>query len=164
MSRNLPLSELSKIATISKIPQSLRGSGVSGHSSDGFWAEYCIYSVGNDKIIDAAFKTWCLHNRIGFKELVGSYKGETESSFISLAANMPALIAAGWLEGQESVLHLGNPKNFGGGKFKRPATLVFMADDSRVSLGMFRQTSRELALKADGWSFDPSNSTYWICE
>lgn len=166
MSNMRSLAELKLLANVSPaiIPQSHAGSGVCGHSTTEFWAEYVVVSVGNTPIIDAAFKTFCLVWGIPYKSLMGSYKGQTETSFILPAASLPTIARHAWLNEQESILHLSMPRNKGGGQFERDATLIFMADGHAESIGRFKQTGREKAMAQDAWTFCPLTGTYWICE
>lgn len=123
--------------------------------------QFVIFAVdkGSDDILTAALY---LHE-IGFKELEGSYKGERETSYIVNARNWERIRSFWPIENQESILHLGPFLNGG-----REATLYYASSlhdqSNEQPLGTFRQTTKEYALKQDAWTFDPSETAYFICE
>lgn len=160
-------------------------SGVQMHSGDTKWQPYVIFEVGYDKLVQQQFKAWALNNSIGFKELVGSYKGQVAASFIVKASDLKTIASTGWLGREESILYLDpcyapasmKPHN------KRPACLLYgygkatlfedlalmhqlgeRVDGQIVELGDWQQVSKDEAFKHDGWTFDPSNNTYWVAK
>lgn len=104
-----------------------------------------------------ALKTLLSHS-IPVKELVGSYKGKEERSFISPAIRYGAIKNLGILAAQESVLFL-NKLHRGLG---RSAWLYYIAEDRGVDLGDFRAVSEDIAKASDGWTFDPSTDQYFV--
>lgn len=144
--------------------QSLAGSGVCSHSSDEFWSEYAIFSVGNNALRDNQFRNWCYSEGIPYKSMYGCYKGQTETSFLVHLNDWPKALNAGFLDGQESVLMLSKPVNLGGGRHYRSAQLLYLADGSVENIGRCMEKARDWALKQDAWTYDPLTNTYWCCE
>lgn len=135
--------------------------GVWGHSSPSHWDTYVVFCVGNDLVKEAAFRQWAHASNIGFKSLVGCYKGQTENSFIVNHKHFREVLP--WIKREESVLILGANENMGGGKSMRPAKLVFLEDNTEQDLGYFREVGREYALAQDAWTYDPQTCKYWVC-
>lgn len=109
-------------------------------------------------------------NAIGFKRLVGHYtfrdgREIDEPAWIINARDWRKLAASGWIDGQESVLHLGPYENGG-----RPAALVYRdtigADHVRhwVDIGTFTSATEARAKREDAWTFDPTTGEYFICQ
>jgi len=139
--------------------------GIWGHSSPIGANHYVIFAVGDDYITNAALKGWLFGHGIGFKPLLGSYKGKTEQSYITNYENLSHLFAIGVLKGQESILVLGPCNSLDG----RPASLMYLNPEGnalikRQDLGLFRSVSKTAAMAQDGWTYDPSNGgDYYIC-
>lgn len=143
--------------------------GIWGHSSAIGANEYYIFAVGDQTLItEKAFQQWCKNCHINYKPLVGSYAGKTEHSYIIGAADIIAVAIAGWLNKQESILHLGACDS----RDRRKATLFYLQegrdfnDPSKetVDLGVFQSVSREEAMQQAGWTYDPSIDEYFICK
>lgn len=134
-------------------------SGVWGHSSSIGANAYFIFAVSDDIAVNKAFMGWAAANSIGLKPLLGSYKGKTEHSYIANHDNLGTIARCGWLKDQESVLILG-PCN---ARDQRPAHLYFPKTGNQVQLGVLQSVDRDTALASDGWSYDPSTKTYYIC-
>ena len=102
---------------------------------------------------------------IGFKRLTGCYKGVEEPAWIINARDWRKLAASGWIDGQESVLHLGAWDKGG-----RPATLVYRDTTGKdhvrhwVDIGTFSQATEAYARKQDAWTFDPSTGEWFVCQ
>lgn len=119
------------------------------------------------------FDEWLSGNaiQIGFKRLVGCYKGQQEPAWIINARDWRALAASGWIDGQESVLHLGAWENGG-----RPAHLYYSTrwtsfgppiagrSGTPEFLGAFKQATKAYALKQDAWTLDPTTHEYFVAE
>lgn len=147
------------------------GAGVQPWSSP---EQYVIFSIdfvpgysstGARALRVAGFESDLRGLDIGFKRLVGCYKGEQEPAWIINARDWRKLAASGWIDGQESVLHLG-PWQDGG----RAATLHYQHLEApgvnkwQESIGTFQLTSKKRALASDAWTFDPSTGEYFIAE
>jgi hypothetical protein len=102
---------------------------------------------------------------IGFKALVGCYKGTKEPAWIVNARDWRQIAASGWIDGQESVLHLG-PYDNG----SRAAALYYgqrqegASADTAHWIGRFHQEAKAYALKQDAWTFDPSTGDYYVAD
>lgn len=139
-------------------------SGVWPTSSPVAFDEYAVFCVGNNKVREAAFKAWAVAHGIGFKELVGAYKGVTETSFIVNVKSLPRIMRDVRLDGEESILLLGPRYREGRMHGDRLARLWFPAENRTVPIGHFREASKAYAMSRDGWTFDPSDETYWVAE
>lgn len=139
-------------------PNVSNSGGVCAHSDNSSLNDYIIFCVGNNPIDDENFKLWASNNNIGYKELIGSYKGISENAFIINAKFHDVLKP--WIKDEESILNLGELVNG-----KRKATLVFTNTKiPNVDLGYFKYTSKEYALKQDAWTFDQENNAYYVAE
>lgn len=131
-------------------------SGVCGYSTVAGQSRYVIFSVGNDLIRPMQFRTWAGYNLIGFKSLVGMYKGVSEQSFIINAKDQDA--CRRWFAGQDTILAL-SPAN---ARNHRQAHLVDITADGYsldyVDLGLFKAVTKNKALKLEAWTFDPQGS------
>lgn len=121
----------------------------------------------------SSFSRWLERAGIGFKRLIGHYTFKDgrpidESAWIVNARDWRTIAASGWIDGQESVLHLG-PYDNGG----RAATLYYCnfvaapwhwADQTRQTIGTFQLTTKQHALKCGAWTFDPSTAEYYVAE
>ena len=139
-------------------------SGVWPTSTDVVFTSYAVFCVGNDKVREAMFKAWAVASGVPFKELVGSYKGVTEASFIVPQSELANIMHHGWVRGEESILLLGPRYRDGVMCGNRKAELFFPASGDIVGLGHFAETTKAYAMKQDAWTFDPSNGTYWVAE
>ena len=138
--------------------------GIWGHSSPIGANHYVIFAVGDDYVTNAALKGWLFGHGIGFKPLLGAYKGQTEQSYIVNYERLQHLFNIGVLAGQESILVLG-PCN---SKDERIATLAFLDPlglniIKTEKLGVFRSVSKDKAMAQDAWTYDPSTGEYYIC-
>jgi len=131
-------------------------SGVWGRSTPAAYEDYIIFCVGQNPVKIAAFKSWAL-GRFGFKSLIGSYKGQTEHSFIVNAKHFPEI--ADWTNGEESILYLeANPGGY------RKATLKYL-DGREEPCGHFVPiTNREYVLRQESWTYDPTSGEYYVCQ
>lgn len=146
------------------------GGGVWATSTPDFWkSSYVIFAL-DDVTPQGDFETFAQEAGIGYKRLLGSYKGAQETAWI-VNAKAFELLPRRFTEKQESILLLGSPvRDPRAGKLVatrsctvRPATLVF-ADGSKVELGHFRETPALDALKRDAWTFDPSQRAYFVAD
>lgn len=86
---------------------------------------------------------------------VGSYKGETEWSWICREDDFKnVVIPTGAIQNQESVLEVSECN-------KQYAVLVYR-DGTREGVGSLKSVDREEALRHDAWTYRPDIDTYWI--
>jgi hypothetical protein len=137
--------------------------GIWPTSSPVAFTSFAVFCVGNNKVREAMFKGWALGIGLPFKELVGSYKGVTEASFIVPFSRLVDVVEAGWIVGEESVLILGSRYVDGVMRGDRVAHLWFPSTGETVNLGHFGQTTKAHALAQEAWTFDPTDGTYWVC-
>lgn len=130
------------------------GSGIQPHSRPG---KYVIFCIGQMPAKIAAFKKWYEHNRLPVKALKGCYKGMIEDAFITTEEAYEKLKQ--WTLQQESILVLGESDT----TRNRPATLVYHTGEKKP-LGYLRACSKHQALSSDGWTYDPTIDTYFICD
>ena len=158
------------------LPANDNGSGVCLHSGSVMWEPVVIFAI------DAAagtmderqralgvqqFKLWCARLALPVKELVGSYKGEREPSFLMTEADFEdSGVRFIWCSGQESLLRLTatkGPAEFGAGY--RFAWLDFTSPARHVELGRFRRVNASDLPAYDGWTFEPEDGMggggYW---
>lgn len=144
-------------------------SGVWGHSSAIGANSYIVFSVGDDIIQQKAFMGWAASKSIGLKPLLGAYthsdgRRVTEQSLIVNYNHLGAVLKAGWLKGQESILVLGACDS----RDRRNAELHYLTplgDDLKPHykvLGVLQSVDRDTALAEDAWSYDPSTGDYFI--
>lgn len=123
--------------------------------------QYVIFSIDGEGLT-ATRQVFEATIGVNVKPVEGCYKGKLEHSWIANARDWAAIAASGFLDAQESVLHLGPWSNGG-----RPATLhfSFASGDGigapSVPLGQFRQTAKDYALTQDAWTRDGTD--FYIC-
>ena len=89
-------------------------------------------------------------------QLIGSYKGALELSFILLTEDFEKHVKPyGFVSNQESVLLVSECN-------KQYADLLYLQDGHREALGSLKDVSKDEAMKHDGWSYRPDLGTYWI--
>ena len=128
----------------------------------GIWARssssrYCIFCVGQDLIKINAFMSFAVHSEIGIKPLVGMYKGTQERSFIANFGFIKEIKP--WLQAEESILILGACNN----KNEPKARLVYLETGVEINIGRLRQTTSDIALAGDSWTYDPFTKVHYIC-
>lgn len=137
--------------------------GVCTRSTDSFFDQFVIFAVDQHPVTLGSFKAWCDDHSIGFKELRGCYKGEQEISFIVNAKHLPFIETTGWLEGQESILHLSGMKRTGAAhSFARRAILKYLDGRPDDELGWFNRAYGDVPSKHENWTLDTTDGTYWI--
>lgn len=118
--------------------------------------EYFVFASSYHETI---IKHFLKENRIGFKQLIGSYKGVTEDSYIVNKKWLKYIDQAGLLDGEESILLLG--ENLGCNR--RRAKLHFLnALKPDEDIGIMRAVVKSEALVQDSWSYDPGTETYFV--
>lgn len=98
------------------------------------------------------------NSQIPVKRLVGSYKGQTEHSFIAPMNKYEAI--APWLNEEESILHI---HGFNSRDVPK-ATLLFLKTGEQVELGLMFPVAKEVALSRDNWTYDPTYNAYFITD
>ena len=104
---------------------------------------FIILSAHNPKALAEALK---LAN-LSFKQVLGSYKGTTEDSFVVIAnedAVLSAVKRTAFADGQESVLVVNEDRE----------SFLEFADGTKQALGSFQAVSAERAAVLDGWTLD----------
>jgi hypothetical protein len=117
---------------------------------------YVVFSVANDLVAIAALRAWAAARKLGLKSIVGCYRDRSEYSFVVNARDYPQF--QDWTRDQESFLILGPS----GTRGRRPATLRYR-DGTEEDLGVLHSCARDVALKEDFWTYDPSQSLHFIC-
>lgn len=86
--------------------------------------------------------------------LIGYYKGQTEYSYICHTKNMYEIVAAGFIDGQESVMLVSECN-------KQYARLAY-SDGRTEGIGSLKSVNAEEALKHEAWTYRPDMDVYWI--
>jgi len=120
-------------------------------------AEFVIFCVGQEPERIEEFQRRCRYLGISIKELLGSYKGQQERSFIASIQDW-AFIRS-WVLDEESVLLLGARDKLN----RRKATLHYVSTEEEVDLGRFESTTEADALSREAWTYDPQQCTYFVC-
>lgn len=94
---------------------------------------------------------------IPFQVLLGSYKGQLETSFIIPHIRLEAMAVSGYVDEQESILILGAVNQNG----TRPARIRFLETGEELDLGSLTRVTKEEALTNDGWTFNPMINSYF---
>lgn len=150
--------------------QSSLNSGVTSHSTLDIWQKFVIMSIDNEdnRLVRDGFEAFCREHHIDAVEVQGSYKGTTEHSWVipytQWFANFE-LIHKIYTKGQESVLVLSSPEKRS--RLWRDAELWYFTCGKIGAIqpiGKFKQVSKKIALKHDGWTHNPNNNAYWIVE
>lgn len=124
--------------------------------------DYIIFSIDNedDPLKREQFELRLTKLGIGFKPLLGSYKGEQENSYIINAQHLAWLEASPYIMRQESILFLFKEKDARG---KRKASLGWLKNGLTVAFqaaGWFGSTTKQKALSGDAWTLD--KDTYYV--
>ena len=104
------------------------------------------------------------NNNIGFKRVVGRYKGHDETPFVidieTLYANVPFDEFKKFIKDQESILLVHGKSE---GSPERRCALVFMNSHPSI-YGHWRQVSKKAAERSDSFTFDPLTGSYWVAD
>lgn len=101
------------------------------------------------------------NNDLQFKVLLGSYKGQRETSFIVEAEAYVLLREAGLLDEQESILFVGQLIP---GQRGRSAHMLDLDTLEFTLLGNLVPVPRIIAERADGYSYDPTGDHWFTIE
>lgn len=126
---------------------------------------FAIDAASNGKPADAValgvrqFKEWCSTAHYGVKELLGSWQGESEVSFIMSEADFKAgKVGDRWASHQQAYLislsHIGPDR-------KRHVRLFYPKTGDLVDAGTWDCISGEKARTLAGWTFDPASGLFW---
>ena len=114
-----------------------------------------VFSVS----LPVPFTAWAKDHGINFKGVAGCWKDQPEQSFLVLADDMDAVISAGWLTDQESILYITAQQPVKNGK--RHGWLQMVDGDRSVFLGELRRVTKEIAEKMGDYTYDPDGKSYW---
>lgn len=125
-----------------------RASGVQPWSSA---EQYVVFSIDNESDWQArlTFEQFLADRSIGFKAVLGSYKGVEEHSWVVNSRDWPLIRDWQPFEFQESILHLG-----AWDKGARKASLYYAGNPSLTPIGWFQQVSAGYAKRTGNWTLD----------
>lgn len=134
--------------------------GTWGRSSEAGGETYIIFA---SHMNSAVVQQFMAENDIGYRVLLGGYKGMVETAYIINRNAIPLIEAGGIIEQQESLLELGPI----GVNDKRPASLVFK-DQHKESLGSLVEVTKADAMSAfsngGGYTYDPALKKYFTTQ
>jgi len=136
--------------------------GITEHSTD---ERYVIVAIDRQtKLGKQVFEAWLKSENIGFKPLLGKYKGTVEYSYIINVRNWIKVRDSGFVSNQTSVLYLwSHAYGFADyGIDARKATLYNTATGFGADLGPFVAINADELKDYDDWSFDISTDTYYV--
>ena len=141
-------------------------SGVCSHSHRMVWRDYIIFEIDDYEAEVEVLKLSCTQQGFDLVELEGCWKGEVNPSFILPAKEFFAggtgeSIGSKFCLEQECVLHIGPPEKRA--RAWRDATLLYPKGFGE-SVGKFKQVAPDVAKEQSGWTRNPNNGAYWICE
>lgn len=125
------------------------------HSSS---VTYFIFCVGQNLIRIRAFYHSMRGEGVWVKPLYGSYKGQTELSFIAEMGDYRRIEP--WLADEESILHIHSFNS----RDQPKATLKFLKEGREEYLGRFVAVPKEEALMHDSWTLDFTFGNYFVCK
>lgn len=137
--------------------------GICGHSSDLYWKEKVIFSVDTPylTVIEEQLESlgaW-------YKKLQGCWQGEIATSYVVLADDFFSdEFPVSYLDDQVCVLQLTEPEK----KYNGRPTAILVYNDKHIGsqvdevIGKFTHVSQREALDNGDYTFDPSNSNYFI--
>ena len=97
-------------------------------------------------------------DRLTIKPVISSYKGIKNAAWVINARDDSTLnkcLAVAEIARQESVLIV---------RSDRSAYLYFVKDGKEQELGQFRSVPLSIAITKEGYTYDPSTSTYYVAE
>lgn len=148
-------------------------SGIKDHSRDFPWTPFVIFAIdaasnGRDAMQTVRgvvqFKLWCKSQGLGVKELLGSYNGVSEPSFIMSEDDFRrAAVGDTWCMEQESFLvHLsGKQEPHKPNAGFRMVQLYYPKTGELVPLGRWECISGDKARTLSAWTYDPSDGLFW---
>lgn len=153
--------------------------GVTGHSAPSHWLAYVLFAIDNPKL-ETHFLELCSFHNIPVTKLRGSWEGVEEDSycvpFKDLKKNMNAILP--FIEGQDCVMIIDRPETRS--RAWRDAYLVYLDIENPAygemavrlgdryyplyRIGNFKQVPERIAMSRDGWTYNPNNKAFFICE
>jgi len=118
-----------------------------------FSVELSTNSDQDNKIATDLTRVILNKSNIPFKEVIGSYSGDRENSFIVHPKYENEVFDIANSANQESILFVGPTGN---------ASLTYLETGKTVSLGKMKQHNKPNGLTS--FTFDPVNETYWSTE
>lgn len=110
---------------------------------------YVIFSTHQDGV---ALEAYLEIQEIGYKRLLGSWKGIEEYSWLVNAKDWARLYCSRWLDNQEAFMHLGKVKSENN---PRPVVIQYYYGGTAPEFaGWFWQVSEEVAKEQPGWTKD----------
>jgi len=139
-------------------------SGIQDWSTEGPYTKLAVFAVG-DLLRSAQFVAWATARGMGFKQVVGAWKGKQERAFITDANDIP-LLRETWLAGQEAIMFLDPAYRNGRLYGNRRAYLQTLGPVGNpldeTYIGLFRRYMQAGQPDVDGWTFDPTTGQFWI--
>ena len=118
--------------------------------------EYCIFAAQPHEPHDVMY--FLIDNNIPFQIILGSYKGQRETSYCIPHDRLPDVIGSGLVDDQESILILGAVNGLG----ERPASLLMSNADEPVPYGTLVEAPRSEAEASEGWSYSIMAQAWFI--
>jgi len=118
-------------------------------------AERFDASMGQNSIATDELRAALASSNYSFKEVLGMYKGVSETSFFVEYNNGGALADLNSLASfydQESILHLDEDRN---------ASLVYCDSDEETKVGLFQAIDKSEAFKLDAYTYCPQLNMYF---
>ena len=103
--------------------------------------------------------SFLVENSIPFKTMLGSYKNERETSYTVPAEHFAAITQAGLVDEQESFIVLGH---IGESGFRKAEIVFSNPETAPVEVGYMVNVSREEALSAEAWTYDPQGNAFFV--
>jgi hypothetical protein len=128
----------------------------------GTWGHSTVVG-GNSYFISSSYNPTGLlaflqEHGIGHKEVRGKWRDEEERAFVINMNDLKKVYASGWISQEECILVLGPCE----ARDRRPASLHGVKNATwSYDAGLFYQITREEAMNADGWMFDPTQQAYF---
>lgn len=137
------------------------------HSTPSAYVIFSCEQESTDAFTNAAATGHCEYflqkHKIGYKKLVGSYKGTIEQSFVINANDFDLIKHLLRDNNQETYLYLANHKHGLRRAFLVPSEKPLAeAVSQHHFLGYLRQASKEVALQHEAWSYRPDLDQFWI--
>lgn len=93
-------------------------------------------------------------NNVGYKELIGVYKGQEEKSLLVTAIHEDKVKELCKQFNQECYLYSDSDRN----------TFLCYPDNKVINIGTLKSTTKDIAITKDSYSYDPEYNMYWIAE
>lgn len=117
--------------------------------------QYVVFASNATPVHEVMY--FLLDNNIDFQVLLGSYKGERETSYIIPYDRLEEVMHSGLLNEEESILILGAMNGLG----RRPATLHLLTTNEVFPIGQLVAAARSEAEPQEGWSYNPTAKQFF---